>query len=240
MVRTSSRIASCVLAASLLGGCHVTIQSGSTPAEASPPPAETSPPPPPPAKTASRTRTPAKPDPEPARRRQSRWRLPASNAPRITAPNAFGNGEGGAFRGLAYVIPEGSKKLPSFEGLVPFAMLFTDRFEVKSQEFSSGFPGALMQNDWFAIRFEGEFQVPKDGKYQFRLTSDDGAILYVNDKRVVANDGVHSAKTEDGEAELTEGTHRLRLDYFQAQRGQVALMVQIGQKDKLEPLVGVR
>ncbi|WP_437638816.1 PA14 domain-containing protein [Sorangium sp. So ce854] len=234
MVRTSSRIASCVLAASLLGGCHVTIQSGKTPAETSPPP------PPPPAKTASRARKPAKPDPEPARRKQPRWRLPASNAPRITAPNAFGNGEGGSFRGLAYVIPEGSKKLPSFDGLVPFAMLFTDRFEVKSQEFSSGFPGALMQNDWFAIRFEGEFQVPKDGAYQFRLTSDDGAVLYVNDKRVVANDGVHNAKTEDGEAQLTEGRHRLRLDYFQAQRGQVALMVQIGQKDKFEPLVGVR
>ncbi|WP_438028734.1 PA14 domain-containing protein [Sorangium sp. So ce233] len=234
MVRTSSRIASCVLAASLLGGCHVTIQSGERPAEASPPP------PPPPAKTASRARKPAKPDPEPARRKQPKWRLPASNAPRITAPNAFGNGEGGAFRGLAYVIPEGTKKVPTFDGLVPFAMLFTDKFEVKSQAFSGGFPGALVQNEWFAIRFEGEFQVPKEGVYQFRLTSDDGAILYVDDKRVVANDGIHNAKTEDGETRLTEGTHRLRLDYFQAARGNVALMLQMGQKDKFEPLVGVR
>ncbi|WP_437513330.1 PA14 domain-containing protein [Sorangium sp. So ce1099] len=234
MVRTSSRIASCVLAASLLGGCHVTIQSGNTPAETSPPP------PPPPAKTASKSRKPAKPDPEPTRRKPAKWRLPASNAPRITAPNVFGNGEAGAFRGLAYVIPENTKKVPSFDGLVPFAMLFTDKFEVKSQDFSGGFPGALTQNEWFAIRFEGEFKVPKEGVYQLRLTSDDGAILYVDDKRVVANDGVHSAKTADGEARLTEGTHRLRLDYFQAARGQVALMLQIGQKDKLEPLVGIR
>ncbi|XYI01169.1 PA14 domain-containing protein [Sorangium sp. So ce1128] len=233
MVRTSSRIASCVLAASLLGGCHVTIQSGDKPAE-------TSPPPPPPAKRASKSRKPAKPDPEPTRRKPPKWRLPASNAPRITAPNVFGNGEAGAFRGLAYVIPENSKKLPSFDGLVPFAMLFTDKFEVKSQDFSGGFPGALTQNEWFAIRFEGEFKVPKEGVYQLRLTSDDGAILYVDDKRVVANDGVHSAKTADGETRLTEGTHRLRLDYFQAQRGQVALMLQIGQKDKFEPLVGTR
>ncbi|WP_437838773.1 PA14 domain-containing protein [Sorangium sp. So ce1153] len=233
MVRTSSRIASCVLAASLLGGCHVTIQSGNTPAE-------TSPPPPPPAKTASKSRKPAKPDPEPTRRKPPKWRLPASNAPRITATNVFGNGEAGAFRGLAYVIPENSKKLPSFDGLVPFAMLFTDKFEVKSQDFSGGFPGALTQNEWFAIRFEGEFKVPKEGVYQLRLTSDDGAILYIDDKRVVTNDGVHSAKTADGEAELAEGTHRLRLDYFQAARGQVALMLQIGQKDKFEPLVGIR
>ncbi|WP_438000812.1 PA14 domain-containing protein [Sorangium sp. So ce185] len=234
MVRTSSRIASCVLAASLLCGCHVTIQSGSKPAETSPPP------PPPPAKTASRSRKPAKPDPEPARRKTAKWRLPTQGAPRITAPIAFGNGEGGAFRGLAYVIPEKSQKLPSFDGLVPFAVLYTDKFEVKSQDFSGGFPGALAQNEWFAIRFEGEFKVPEEGLYQLRLTSDDGAILYIDDKRALANDGVHSAKTADGEARLAEGTHRLRLDYFQAQRGQVALMLQIGQKDKLEPLVGVR
>ncbi|XXX80402.1 PA14 domain-containing protein [Sorangium sp. So ce134] len=234
MVRTSSRIASCVLAASLLCGCHVTIQSGSKPAETSPPP------PPPPAKTASRTRKPAKPDPEPERRKAPKWRLPTHGAPRITAPNAFGNGESGAFRGLAYVIPESSQKLPSFDGLVPFAVLYTDKFEVKSQDFSGGFPGALAQNEWFAIRFEGEFKAPEEGVYQLRLTSDDGAILYIDDKRVLANDGVHNAKTADGEARLTEGTHRLRLDYFQAQRGQVALMLQIGQKDKLEPLVGIR
>ncbi|WP_437930290.1 PA14 domain-containing protein [Sorangium sp. So ce291] len=234
MVRTSSRIASCVLAASLLGGCHVTIQSGNTPAETSPPP------PPPPAKTASKSRKPAKPDPEPTRRKPAKWRLPASNAPRITAPNVFGNGEAGAFRGLAYVIPEDTKKVPSFDGLVPFAMLFTDKFEVKSQRFSEGFPGALTQNEWFAIRFEGEFKVPKEGVYQLRLTSDDGAVLYIDDKRAVSNDGVHSSRVADGEAQLTEGTHRLRLDYFQAARGHVALELQIGQKDKFEPLVGTR
>ncbi|AUX21649.1 hypothetical protein SOCEGT47_021350 [Sorangium cellulosum] len=234
MVRTTSHLASCVLAASLLSGCRVTIQSGSTPQEAAPPP------PPPPAKTASPTRKPAKPDEKPVTRKPPKWRLPASNAPRITAPNAFGGGKGGAFRGLAYVIPEGSKKLPSFDGLVPFAALYTDRFEVKPQEFSGGFPGALMQNDWFAIRFEGEFKVPSEGVFQFRLTSDDGAILYIDDKRVVTNDGVHTAKSADGEARLSEGMHRLRLDYFQAQRGTVALIVLMGQKGKLEPLVGSR
>ncbi|WP_437602199.1 PA14 domain-containing protein [Sorangium sp. So ce590] len=152
----------------------------------------------------------------------------------------FGNGENGAFRGLAYVIPENSRTLPSFDGLVPFAVLYTDKFEVKSQDFSAGFPGALAQNEWFAIRFEGEFKAPQEGMYQFRLTADDGAILYIDDKRVLANDGVHSAKSADGETRLTEGTHRLRLDYFQAQRGQVALLLQMGQKDKLEPLVGLR
>ncbi|WP_437680374.1 PA14 domain-containing protein [Sorangium sp. So ce131] len=238
MVRTSSRIASCVLAAALLSGCHVTIQSSDSPAEATPPPAAR------PAKTASKTtskpRKPAKPDPEPTRSKLPKWRLPASNAPTITGKTVFGSGETGAFRGLVYVIPENSKKLPSFDDRPPFAKLYTDRFEVKPQEFSGGFPGALLQNEWFAIRFEGEFKVPSDGVYQFRVTSDDGANLHIDDKLVVANDGVHTAKSADGEVRLSEGTHRLQLDYFQAERGQVALSVLIGQKDKLEPLVGSR
>ncbi|AUX41340.1 hypothetical protein SOCE26_027500 [Sorangium cellulosum] len=236
MVRTSSHIASCVLAAALLSGCHVTIQSSDSPAEATPPPAKTT------TKTASkpRTRKPAKPDPEPERRKLPKWRLPASNAPTITAKTVFGSGETAAFRGLVYVIPENSKKLPSFDNRLPFAKLYTDRFEVKTQEFSGGFPGALLQNEWFAIRFEGEFKVPSDGVFQFRVTSDDGANLYIDDKLVVANDGVHTAKSADGEVRLSEGTHRLQLDYFQAERGQVALSVLMGQKDKLEPLVGSR
>lgn len=234
MVRTSSHIASCVLAASLLSGCHVTIQSGHTPTETSPPP------PPSPEETASATQEPAKPKERQTTRRSPKWRLPPSNAPHITAPNVFGNGKSGAFRGLAYVIPEGSKKLPSFDGLVPFAALYTDSFEVKPQEFSEGFPGALMQNDWFAIRFEGEFTVPNEGVFQFRLTSDDGAILYVDDKRVIENDGIHTAKSADGEAHLSAGPHRLRLDYFQAERGKVALILLMGQNGKLEPLVGSR
>src|SRR5690606_3404335 len=93
---------------------------------------------------------PAKPDPEPQRRAGPKWRLPTNNAPRINGSIAFGNGRSGAFRGLAYVIPENSRGLPSFDTLVPFAILYTDRFEIEPQEFTSGFPGVLAQNEWFA------------------------------------------------------------------------------------------
>jgi PA14 domain len=231
MIRTSSRFASCILAVSLLGGCHVTIQSGP---QAQP---QRVPPTTPPARTAARQ--PAQPARQPVPTPPKR-RFPTSNAPRVNTQTVFGTGSGGAFQGLAYVIPENTQQLPQLSGLVPFATLYTDRFDVKPQEFTSGFPGALIQNEWFALRYEGEFTVPTDGIWQFRVTSDDGAILYIDDRRVVVNDGVHTARSADGETQLKAGSHWLRLEYFQASRGQVALMVLVGQKGKLTPLAGGR
>jgi hypothetical protein len=171
---------------------------------------------------------------------QARKRPPVpATAVRITSPNAFGNGKAGAFQGLAYVLPENTQRIPpNPAGMVPFAALYTDSFEIQPQEFTSGFPGALVQNDWFMIRYEGSFNVPRNGGWQFRVISDDGAILYIDDKRVVENDGVHTPKTADGLVALTAGPHWLRLDYFQASKGQVALSVLMGQNGAYAPLKG--
>lgn len=230
MLRTSVSI---ILAVALLGGCSLSIQTGEGRPNAVPPP------PPPAAKPGKKPRV-AKPHvakPTPPPKVPRRRPVIPSTATRVTDPIAFGNGKEGAFLGLAYVIPESTERVPA-PGPVPFAAVFTDKFEIKPQEFTTGFPGALLQNDWFMIRYQGEFNVPKAGKWQFRVISDDGAVLYVDDKRIVDNDGVHTAKTADGAATLTEGSHWLRLDYFQASKGQVALSVLMGQNDKFTSLVG--
>lgn len=161
----------------------------------------------------------------------------APTAPKITAPNAFGNGSAGRFRGLAYVIPEGTKTMPDFDELVPFSTLYTNSFDVAPQEFSSGFPGALAQNEWFGIRYEGNFKAATGGTYAFELTSDDGAVLYVDGRKVVDNDGVHGPKTAKGALSLSAGSHALRLDYFQAARGKVALELSMSVNGRTQPLV---
>lgn len=168
---------------------------------------------------------------------------PTAQVPRINGTNAFGNGKIGAFTGHAYVIPNTTTKMPDLSTMVPFASLLTDSFIVQSQPFSGGFPGVLMQEEWFAIRYEGVFEVPKATTYSFKLSSDDGAILYVDGQKVVDNDGTHTIKTVSGSKALTAGKHTLRLDYFQGARGQVALSLGIGEGANAEqhsPLVGVR
>lgn len=164
----------------------------------------------------------------------------ADETPRISSPILFGNGVSGAFRGLAYVIPETTRTMPNFDELVPFATLFTDSFNISPQAFSGGFPGVLKQDDWFGIRYEGTFFVPNDGGFNFEVTSDDGAILYIDGQRVVDADGIHSAVTSTGRRDLRSGNHKLRLDYFQSSKGQVALGVFVTMSGQKAPLVGVR
>lgn len=166
---------------------------------------------------------------------------PTVEAPRITSKNVFGNPSIGAFKGNAYVIPNTTTRLPDLSKLVPFASLVTDSFIVQTQTFTEGFPGVLMQDEWFAIRYDGLFEIQKENTYTFKLTSDDGAILYVDGEKIVDNDGVHAAKATTGAKLLKAGRHTLRLDYFQGARGPVALSLMINDAtSEPRPLVGIR
>jgi mono/diheme cytochrome c family protein len=81
------------------------------------------------------------------------------------------------------------------------------------------------RKDKFAIKFNGMLRVPKDGKYNFYTSSDDGSRLYINDKLVVDNDGTHPANEKSGTVNLIEGDVPIVVTYFQ-QSADMALKVQ--------------
>ncbi|MFD7024265.1 family 16 glycoside hydrolase [Promicromonospora sukumoe] len=56
--------------------------------------------------------------------------------------------------------------------------------------------------------------VPADGNYEFRLTSDDGSRLVIDDAEVIDHDGLHEATPKEGTVALTAGFHDLRVEYF--------------------------
>jgi hypothetical protein len=223
MLRTSAKLMITAAALALLTGCTIKHISGSDP----------------PARRSAKA-TKKQPTSGSSSSGTSTPKSTADLAPRITSPNVFGNGTGGAFKGHAYVIPENTTKLPDFASMIPFATLFTDSFNVQAREFTGGFPGALVQEDWFGIRYEGSFSLPSDGSYQFKLVSDDGAILYVDGQKVVDNDGKHTSKAITSQRDMKAGAHALRLDYFQAQKGAVALQVFLVEDGKDKLLVGTR
>jgi hypothetical protein len=130
--------------------------------------------------------------------------------------------------------------MPNFDELVPFALLYADQFNVSPQEFSGGFPGALLQDDWFGIRYTGKIAVPAAGKVTLKMVSDDGAILYIDSKKVLDNDGVHTAKTVTGDVTLESGRHDLRIDYFQEKKGSVALQLFLVAGGQDVPVIGIR
>lgn len=71
----------------------------------------------------------------------------------------------------------------------------------------------------FALAFDGVVSVPQDAIITFSLTSDDGSRLYIDDKLVIDNDGLHGMVTKEGIAPLASGYHRLRVEYFNATGG---------------------
>jgi hypothetical protein len=163
-----------------------------------------------------------------------------TDVPTVTSSTVFGSSAVAAFHGYAYVIPEGTTKVPNFDDLVPFGQFYTDQFNVTSQNFTGGFPGALLQDEWFAIRYTGSIFVPGTAKWSFKLVSDDGAILYIDGKKVIDNDGVHAEKTTSGEIDLEAGKHALQLDYFQEKKGNVALQLFVNVAGRDVPVQGVR
>ena len=67
----------------------------------------------------------------------------------------------------------------------------------------------------FGFSFEGYLKVLKTGVYTFSIEANDGAILYINDKMIIDNDGGHRAQKLDSKIGLKKGWHPIKVDYFQ-------------------------
>jgi hypothetical protein len=57
--------------------------------------------------------------------------------------------------------------------------------------------------------------VPAVGNYEFRLTSDDGSRLMIDDAVVIDHDGLHGETSMEGTVPLEQGVHDLRVEYFE-------------------------
>lgn len=76
-----------------------------------------------------------------------------------------------------------------------------------------------MQPDHFGYIFTGFIYIPQDDVYEFMTKSDDGSVLYINNTKVVDNDGSHAAITATGRIALKKGFHPYKLMYFEDYEG---------------------
>jgi hypothetical protein len=83
------------------------------------------------------------------------------------------------------------------------------------------------RNDHFGFIFDAFIEIPENGLYSFYLHSDDGAILYINDRLLIDNDGSHSPRLKKGSIGLQKGFHKIQVMYFQDYKGK---MLEIGIK----------
>ena len=68
--------------------------------------------------------------------------------------------------------------------------------------------------DAFAYEFKAYLKIDATYIYDFRLTSDDGAVLYIDGENVADNDGSHSASSVETRVKLEKGFHEICLKYF--------------------------
>ena len=86
------------------------------------------------------------------------------------------------------------------------------------------FPG-VKQKTKFAMVLESEMDIELNACYEFRLSSDDGSILWIDDKLIVDNDGGHQMKMEKDSIVLTQGKHKVKLWYFQGMPDRFGLIL---------------
>jgi hypothetical protein len=131
-------------------------------------------------------------------------------------------------RGQIYKIRHWTSRLPDFKKKKnPIGTIYTTALNIPLQSFDKGFPGVTRRFEWFAIDYTGKFWISAPGSYQFKLTSDDGSRLYIDENLLIDNDGMHPPRTESGTLDLSAGVHQIRIDYFQGPRYEVALVLEI-------------
>lgn len=96
--------------------------------------------------------------------------------------------------------------LPDFSQLTPEADGIS--LEISSNNLN------LPRESFVAAVFDGQLQIPTDGTYTFYLASDDGSKMYINDKLVIDNDGDHGVVLKSDTVDLTSGTHKIRVEWF--------------------------
>lgn len=71
------------------------------------------------------------------------------------------------------------------------------------------------QEDFFNFRFDGYVYIDREGVYQFRISSNDGSRLSLNDSLIISNDGIHNLATVTAPIQLlSSGPHRITVDFF--------------------------
>jgi predicted alpha/beta superfamily hydrolase len=108
--------------------------------------------------------------------------------------------------GLKYEYFEGGwDSLPDFSRLIPVKRGISGSIDLSP----------AVRQDSFALRFEGYLHVTEKELYNLWITSDDGSELYLNNQKILNNDGIHGAELPKVfVVPLTPGYYPITIKYF--------------------------
>ena len=104
-----------------------------------------------------------------------------------------------------------------WNGLLPTLSIREMRGEIwypTDDDFIRNIPDFDVQDE-YRMRWRGNIDVPTTGEYGFRLRSDDGSMLYIDEHLIVDNDGLHAMQDASGWSHLAAGMHDITIVYFE-------------------------
>lgn len=132
-----------------------------------------------------------------------------------------------AFCGDVFELEPGVRLLPDFRPLDPIGSVYTTSLVVPYQDLppQTGIPRITDRIAWFGVDYHASFWIRVPGRYEFKLMSDDGAKLQIDDKWIVEVDGLHTPKKGTGDIVLDAGRHSIHVPYFEGTPTGVALVL---------------
>ncbi len=106
-------------------------------------------------------------------------------------------------------IPKNTKKLPPslLKYKTVMGGIMPELGNIDDGRFGDVFPP-------FGLYADGYIEIPEDGLYTFRMWSDDGSILWIDDKEIVNHDGLHGLSMKENAVQLAKGFHRVKIQFF--------------------------
>ncbi len=155
------------------------------------------------------------------------YQIPSSMRPEPEPVGSFGSilPAPHSFCGDVYELPDGPQDLPDFRESDPIVSLYTSTLDVPNQIFSNAtrIPGQPPGPIPFGVDYHGVLWTTIPGEYHFLLLSDDGAILRIDDKKLIDIDGLHPALPVSARIHLDAGRHAIEVPYFENAEGAFAL-----------------
>lgn len=123
------------------------------------------------------------------------------------------------FEGKVYKYPNKRKYIEweeDYEDKYPVINEFAwDSIHVPQRETELGFPD-VDRDGSFGIMFNTTLTVEETAMYRFEITSDDGSIIWVDDKKIIDNDYSKGMHMMADTIALRAGSHSVRIWYYQA------------------------
>lgn len=115
----------------------------------------------------------------------------------------------------------GLSSMPDFDTLpgVKVLALAIDRFDVVNSSNAIPFPkfvgtSAEPLREKFGLKCISKLNVVTSGNHTLKLTSDDGAKLFINGALIINHDGLHVSTSKTAVVNLGAGIHDIKVEYY--------------------------